>query len=218
MLEEFQNRPWSFLEVSRDYIIGDCKALFQVLLQFFNTLRSQFPINPLASLSAPSLSFKIWRTSQLPLLHKEGVQVYDLSRKLDPQIREAYCGGIVDVYRPHLIGKGYYYDVNSLYPTTMCKPMPVGQPSLVTLSIQQFLEGDFFGFIQATVQAPPVTTPGGYLGLLPMKYNGRLICPGGIFEGMFFSEELRFALANGYKLINVSTAYKFLRGENTFKD
>jgi len=103
----------------------------------------------------------------------------------------------VDVYRPHLKGEGFYYDVNSLYPTAMCRPMPVGIPSLVTLTVQQFLEGDFFGFVEATVQAPPLDTPGGYIGLVPIKLHGRLICPGGIFSGLFFSEELRFAISNG---------------------
>ena len=34
------------------------------------------------------------------------------------------CGGIVDVYRPHLQGEGYYYDVNSLYPTAMTRANP----------------------------------------------------------------------------------------------
>jgi hypothetical protein len=28
---QFKNQPWSFLKVSEQYILGDCKALFQVL-------------------------------------------------------------------------------------------------------------------------------------------------------------------------------------------
>ncbi|CAG8582384.1 14598_t:CDS:1, partial [Rhizophagus irregularis] len=35
-----------------------------------------------------------------------------------------------------------------------------------------------------------------YIGLLPIKLQGRLICPGGTFSGLFFSEELKFALEN----------------------
>lgn len=45
----------------------------------------------------------------LPLLIHNKTPVYDFS-KADPA---AYHGGIVDVYRPYLEGKGYYYDVNS---------------------------------------------------------------------------------------------------------
>jgi DNA polymerase type B, organellar and viral len=218
MVQEFKGKTWSFLEVSKNYIEGDVKALYQVLLSFFEALDKEFPVNPMTALSAPSLAFRIWRTVQLPLLNKDGLKVYDLARTLDSKFREAYLGGIVDVYKPHLIGEGYYYDVNSLYPTAMCEPMPVGFPTLVKLTPTQFLENDFFGFLEATVEAPNSKSPGGYIGLLPIKQNGRLICPGGIFSGFFFSEELKLALKHGYTLLNISQAYSFQRGVNTFKD
>jgi hypothetical protein len=105
MLEEFKGRTWSFLEVSEKYIMGDCVALYQVLIAFFETIVSKFPIDPLSVLSAPSAAFKIWRTVQLPLLNKDLLKVFDFSRTLDTKFREGYHGGIVDVYRPHLIGQ-----------------------------------------------------------------------------------------------------------------
>jgi hypothetical protein len=214
MLQEFKNRTWSFLQVSRLYILGDTKSLFQIMIAFFETLVTKFPINPLKVYSAPSTAFRIWRTVQLPLLLKDNLKVYDFSHSLDSQLRNGYCGGIVDVYRPHLQGVGYYYDVNSLYPTAMCKPMPVGMPKIVTLTPEQFLEGDFFGFVEATVRASEEE----YIGLLPIKLQGRLICPGGTFTGLFFSEELRFALANGYILLEIHRAFSFKRGVNCFLD
>jgi DNA polymerase family B len=119
MIEEFKDSQWNFLEVSRKSIKGDVIALHQILISFFTEFKSKFPINPLENISAPGLAFKTWRTQQLPLLHKDNFKVYDLSRNLDPKFREAYLGGIVDVYRPHLKGQGYYYDVNSLYPTAI---------------------------------------------------------------------------------------------------
>lgn len=87
--------------------------------------------------------------------------------------------------------------------------MPVGLPSPTNLTD---LTPDFFGYLEATVQAPPNE----YIGLLPIKLNGRLVCPGGSFSGFFFSEELKFALANGYKLIKIGKAWGFQRGENSF--
>ena len=217
MAQEFSSKPWSFLKVSRQYILGDCVALYQILLKFFRTLNDQFPINPLQVLSAPSAAFKIWRAQQLPLLrNEEHVSVYDFSStEADKLFRSAYCGGIVDVYQPQLLGKGYYYDVNSLYPTAMSKPMPVGLPK--ALSPSEY-SNSFFGFIEATVQAPDPLTYAGYVGLLPIKHQGKLICPGGTFRGLFFSEELNFALSNGYKIKTIHQLYAFQRGINTFRD
>ena len=84
----------------------------------------------------------------------------------------------------HLKEKGFYYDVNSLYPTAMCNSMPVGMPKLVNLTVKEFLYTDFYGFIEATVTAPVNE----YIGLLPIKIKGRLVCPGGRFNGLFFSD------------------------------
>lgn len=43
-----------------------------------------------------------------------------------------------------------------------------------------------------------------------------MVCPGGTFKGLFFSEELRFALANGYILLEIQRAFSFKRGVNCF--
>ncbi|RGB22182.1 DNA polymerase B 2 [Rhizophagus diaphanus] len=201
------------MDVSKQYIMGDCISLHQILTSFFNTLNEEFPIDPLQVLSAPSAAFKIWRAQQLPLLHQDKLIVHDFSHTLfDTYFRNGYNGGIVDVYRPHLTGKvGYYYDVNSLYPTAMCRPMPVGTPRLLEPNLYST---SFFGFIDATVQSPNNE----YIGLLSIKYEGKLICPAGIFRGLFFSEELNFALENGYRIIKINTLYSFQKGENCFLD
>jgi DNA polymerase type B, organellar and viral len=94
--------------------------------------------------------------------------------------------------------------------------MPVGIPTLVNLTIPEFLENHFFGFLEVTVEAPLFNTDAGYIGLLPSKIRGRVLCPGGIFTGWYFSEELRFALKHGYRLISIKQAYSFQLGVNTF--
>jgi hypothetical protein len=53
MLLEFKNKPWNFLAVSKKYIMGDCVALFQILITYFETFVSKFPINPLGTISLP---------------------------------------------------------------------------------------------------------------------------------------------------------------------
>jgi hypothetical protein len=37
MQQELLNTPWSFLKLSKKYILGDCKALFQIMIPFFET-------------------------------------------------------------------------------------------------------------------------------------------------------------------------------------
>lgn len=105
--------------MSKHYIEGDVKALHQILIAFFKDHKSEFKINPITALSAPGLAFTTWKTEQLPKLKKDELEVYDLSRSLHSKFRGVYMGGIVDIYRPHLIGQGYYYDINSLYPTAI---------------------------------------------------------------------------------------------------
>lgn len=68
-------------------------------------------------LSTSSLSMKIFRTN---FLDKD---IPVLKRSQDNYIRKSYIGGAIDHYK--LYGKNlYYYDVNSLYPFAMLKPMP----------------------------------------------------------------------------------------------
>jgi hypothetical protein len=98
----------------------------------------------------------------------------------------------------------------------MSKPMPVGLPYPRNLNLEDFKRENFYGFVQATVKAPAPDTPGGYIGLLPIKYEGRLICPGGVFSGLFFSEELRFALVHGYTLLEIKGGIQFTPGRSCF--
>jgi len=57
MKKEFQEKDWSFLEVSRKYIKGDIEAQYQIIVKFFQSLKSEFPINPLSNLSIPGIAF-----------------------------------------------------------------------------------------------------------------------------------------------------------------
>jgi len=131
----FSNNNWSFLGVSKKYIMGDCIALYQVLVKYFETVQSKFPIDPLKIFSAPSASFRIWRTQQLPLLKNEGLKVYDLSHNLDSELRDSYCGGIVEVLDLNLKQEVIHkYDINGLYSyvrLTQDLKYPIGEPEVI---------------------------------------------------------------------------------------
>lgn len=76
---------------------------------------------------------------------------------------------------------------------------------VLTLNIDYFnkpieLHDSLFGFFYCRV-----TSYDGYLGLLPYRMKDRVIL--GVWEGWYFSEELKFARDNGYK-IEVFKGYK----------
>jgi hypothetical protein len=67
-------------------------------------------------------------------------------------IKQAYTGGYVDVYKP-FSENVRSYDIVSLYPSSMKNcPMPIGDPKYIqgdNLNLQ-----DLFGFLYVDVEAP----------------------------------------------------------------
>jgi DNA polymerase type B, organellar and viral len=82
-------------------------------------------------------------------------------------VRKAYLGGATDYYKDYGTNL-YYYDVNSLYPFVMLKPMPyqiVKDMSSIDLN-------NFFGYCEARIISPDILRP-----LLPLKHQGKTIFP-----------------------------------------
>jgi len=114
-------------------------------------------------------------------------------------VRQSYFGGATDFYLA--LAKGLkYFDVNSLYPFSMLKEMPLNG---VKVKQVHDLES-FYGFVKVEVYCPKsVERP-----LLPVKHGGKTIFPTGKWTGVYFSEELKavkkyipsyqFELLNGY--------------------
>jgi hypothetical protein len=72
----------------------------------------------LAQISASSLSMKIFRRCYL------NKQISSSPKEVQYSEREAYYGGMTITLKREL-KSGYYYDINSSYPSSMCKKMPV---------------------------------------------------------------------------------------------
>lgn len=113
-------------------------------------------------------------------------------------VQASYSGGFVDILDSY--GKNvYYYDINSLYPYVMLKPIP--------WEFCEWVEGDFnldsfFGFLGVTFTEKPY-------GLPNLNKQFKKTC-------ILFSEELKFAEKLGYKY----TIHNYLRfnvGKNIFK-
>jgi len=216
MVKEFNN-TFDFMDFSSRYLKNDCIALYQVVIRFLKEMATIVPLNPVKSLTAPGIAYKTFRIEQLPKMEARGNYLYDLSRWNDKYLRNFYHGGIVDVYNPYFKGKGYHYDVNSLYPTAMLRDFPMGLPRILDfIDVKIFLNSDIFGFVECYIQAPDNIY--GWIGLLPIKKEGRLILPSGIFKGYWLSEEIRFALKYGYKLVKIVRMIQFDKVSGLFND
>jgi hypothetical protein len=158
-----------FLEYSKQ----DTLALYNSLSKAQEIYLSKYFIDICDVLSASSLSLKIFRT------HYLNINIPILKNSVDNFIRKSYFGGATDYYKAY--GKDlYYYDVNSLYPYAMLKPIPLNLIKTYKNmnSFPPVREGGvdfnkFFGFVKCKVISPKnILKP-----ILPLKYQGKTIFP-----------------------------------------
>ena len=108
----------NLLEELRKYNRQDSNSLFTALDRAQHTFYCLHRIDIVDIVSTSSLALKIFRSKYLE------VNIPVLNNVDDTYIRKAYFGGATDIYLPTL-KKAKYYDVNSLYPFAMLKPMPL---------------------------------------------------------------------------------------------
>jgi len=178
----------------KDYAVQDSVALLKALLKAQEIYLREFNIDITSIVSTSSLSLKIFRT------HFLKVEIPILKGSTDKFIRRSYFGGGTDYY----IGYGenlHYYDVNSLYPYSMMKPMPFKIIKYHNnLNIDLTVDTELFGFFEAQCYVPNNVRP-----MLSYKHQGKIIYPHGTWKGVYFTEEMKALLEYGYK-------FKILRG------
>jgi hypothetical protein len=176
------------------YAIQDSVALLNALLKAQEIYLRDFNIDITSIVSTSSLSLKIFKTKFLD------VDIPILKGSTDKFIRKSYFGGGTDYYKGY--GENlYYYDVNSLYPYSMMKPMPF---KLIkhhnNLNIELKVNTNLFGFFEAECFVPNNGRP-----MLPYKHEGKTIYPYGKWKGIYYTEEMKALLEYGYQ-------FKILRG------
>ncbi len=120
---------------------------------------------------AVKIFLKDFYKDNIPLINKSSVY---------KDIKQAYYGGITEVYRPwgHNL---FYYDVNSLYPYVALQDMPGLSLSKMLFYIDNIDIDTLFGFFYCSINAPLKD----YLGLLLIRDKG-LKFPLGKWEGWYF--------------------------------
>jgi len=173
--EKLVSPNWNLKEETIDYLKSDLISLLQIMYEFSNNMYDSHEIQVSECLTITSIAVKVFLnnhyTKKLPLITQPSV--YE-------DIKQAYYGGLSDVYTPY--GENlFYYDVNSLYPQAALYPMP----SNTCKYMESFDDEGFnlnkhqlFGFFYCDVK-----TTHGYMPILPLRINGLLTYPEGEFSG-----------------------------------
>jgi hypothetical protein len=184
----------SLLQEFKEYSIQDSIALFDCLYKLQEMYLMDYQVDICSILSTSTLSMKIFRSKFL------NVDIPILKRLDDTFIRQSYFGGATDYYQLRAENL-YYYDVNSLYPFAMMKPMPFKLIKKIKVFSNNFNLNNFFGYLKVEVTCPKTIK----VPVLPCKHNGKTIFPTGKWIGTYFSEELKAVKPLGYN-------FKFYQG------
>lgn len=196
---------WSFKDETIKYLKNDLYSLHEILVAANKRVFKDYNVNIRESITISGLALHIYLkdfyNNNIPNINK--LSIYK-------DIKEAYYGGITEVYKPR--GNNlYYYDVNSLYPFVALNDMPGLTCNKISFYSDSPEIDTLFGFFYCRIETPL----NDYLGLLPVRKASGLTFHLGIWEGWYFSEQLKFAKENGYK-ITVLKAYSFSREKNVF--
>lgn len=195
---------WCLKDECIKYLERDLISLTSIMHKFSVYVNRKYTLQVTDSLTISRLALNIFlkeylNESKLPIIRKN----------MFVDIKQAYYGGVTEVYKPY--GENlYHYDVNSLYPFSSLNPIPGINCSYIENMNSHINLHNIFGFFYCSVE-----TTDNYLGLLPVHTKQGLIMPNGKWKGWYFSEELKFAHNNGYK-INIIKGYNFNKEYNVF--
>jgi DNA polymerase type B, organellar and viral len=203
--EKLYKSDWNLKDECLAYLKKDLESLLKVIDTFNKYILRNYDIQMTDCTTISRLALNIFfkhylNDSKIPIIRSS----------MFTDIKEAYYGGVTEVYKPHGFNL-LYYDVNSLYPFASLKSM-VGNKCfyMEDFSGLGLNLNDLFGFFYCEVEIN-----NNYLGLLPVRTEIGLIMPTGKWSGWYFSEELKFAQSKGYK-IKVIKGYNFNKEENIF--
>jgi len=173
----------------------DCSELYNVLEKFHGYIENVLLGE--VGITAPATAMKIFRRNYLKNPLPRSISTHDF-------VRRGYCGGRVEVFETWADCLRYY-DINSSYPRAMLEPMPVGPAIEMDGEPPErfwFNGGPnkkYIGFIEADVYVPEWT----HIPVLPVKdkKTGKLVFPTGRLRGVWESEELALAIAEGATIV-----------------
>ena len=205
--KELYKDNWNLKVECIKYLKKDLISLLKVMDTFNKYVFMKYDIQMTDCLTISRLAMNIFlrhylKDSRLPIIKSN---IYK-------DIKNAYYGGITEVYKPYA-DESFYYDVNSLYPYSSLNSIPGKKCTyLEDFSCKGLNLDNLFGFFYCEIEAN-----NSYLGLLPVRHDSGLIMPNGKWSGWYFSEELKFAVDNNYS-IKVIKGYNFDKQDNVFNE
>lgn len=217
-------------ELYLKYLGYDVKALYEIIYKIIEI--SGINVEDFVKrVSTASLSRYIFKNGykgkdfKMPLNRTTDYEMlcqYSWENNLDLEffIRQSYCGGRTEVFKPLLNHRGFHYDINSMYPYVMQLEYPVGQPTyynkpaIAKEVYNEWLENHIgLGFIHAEVYIPKQHIPP-----LPVKM-GKLVFPCGNVFGVWTYNELEYAVKNcGVELREIYAVCHFSNTYKVFKN
>lgn len=196
---------WNLKLESLFYLKRDIISLFEIMNLFNKYVNRKYNIQLTNCLTISRLSLNIFLKDYL-----DKFKLPVIKGNLYKDIKEAYYGGVTEVYKPH--GKNlYYYDVNSLYPFVSLNSMCGNKYSYIENLNGEGLDlENLFGFFYCEIE-----TSNDYIGYLPVRTIEGLLMPNGKWKGWYFSEELKLAEENNYK-IKVIKGHIFNKEDGVF--
>ena len=202
-----------------DHNKNDVLALHLILQQIRQILFEVTGLDFLQSLTVSSFAMKAFRSSLDKPIFNPFVYCNEKNEKtlMQPEIfkliMDAYFGGRVELFgNPPLDEVCCKFDVNSEYPWAMyTKQFPCGKfftvknPTTKELYRYNMLRG----FADVTVDCPKDMV----IPILPFRFDKKLLFPVGRFRTQVTTEELKYALENGYE---IHTFHKLIFFEQTF--
>ena len=175
------------------YCLQDCKIILE-LLKYYGEFIGQFKVKLRPTVSSNAKA--IWNRIFLA----PNNWTYWINDVEDEKFRSAYFGGRTEVFiSRNEIEHGYYYDINSQYPSQMKYNMFPDPNKLRTVpNPQKLLDNidSFEGCARCTVKPPKDL----HIPILPYRGTSNLLFPIGEFTGTWCLPEIRLAISAGYEI------------------
>ncbi len=220
-----------------EYLEYDVISLYRILKRFCKKLHIHYK-DLFTILTTSSLSRHIFkngfgnirfeskdmsdfkRMTKFSSWHSEKINKSGYSyREIEDKIRESYFGGRTEVFKSK-IGKGFHYDVNSLYPyVMMVNEFPVATPHIFDFELEikrmwnMWLKDHHgMGYMECKIYVPKKTN----IPILPVR-KSKLFFPTGFLKGVWTFHELEKAIENGAEILEFEKMFYWDKTYPIFK-